>query len=84
MCSAMMFPPFFIVLKNSRGSDPKLTLTALHLEGWVVIDPFMGSRGRIYLPRDDKHEIDVIVGKPGDQALLTTLEIRQIINQLAG
>jgi hypothetical protein len=55
----------------------------LHVKGWVVIDPFIGRRGRTYVPKDDHEEIAVIVVRPGDPTLLTALQIQQITKQLS-
>jgi hypothetical protein len=59
------------------------TQVILHVKGWVVLEPFIGQRGCLYVPKDHSQQLSVIVVKPGDQALLSPLQIQQITRQLS-
>jgi tetratricopeptide (TPR) repeat protein len=53
----------------------------LSVAGWVVLQPYVGSRGRTYLPNAASEEIEVIVAKSGDESLLSTEQIGSIVKE---
>jgi tetratricopeptide (TPR) repeat protein len=46
---------------------------------WVIEDPFVGKRGRIYLPDPKAEPISLVVCRPGDEAFLQAPSIEKIL-----
>ena len=53
----------------------------LSVQDWVVMRPYDGSRGRVFLPKGNKEPIEVVVGKKGDDGLLTPDQVQLLIQE---
>lgn len=53
------------------------------VKGWVIIDPCMRARGRIYLPDPDAETVSITVLRPGDRGLLSGHSIGCIVEEEA-
>ncbi|MFL6313611.1 MAG: tetratricopeptide repeat protein [Terriglobales bacterium] len=51
--------------------------------GWVINDPYVGTRGRVYLPDPNAESINIYVLKSGDKALLSRPSIEKMLGQRA-
>src|SRR5713226_2310283 len=48
------------------------------VKGWIIDDPYVGSRGRTYLPDPGSESLKIVVRKEGDQAFLSPLSIEKM------
>src|SRR5450631_2680398 len=46
-----------------------------HVAGWVIFDPCVLARGRLYLPDPDAEKVALRVARPGDNRLLSANSI---------
>jgi hypothetical protein len=54
-------------------------LILLRVTDWVIIDPFVGTSGATFLPRNSFEPMKVVVAQKGDQSLLSN---RRLIQQI--
>jgi tetratricopeptide (TPR) repeat protein len=53
------------------------------VDGWIIDDPYVGRRGRVYLPDPNAESINIYVLKSGDKSLLSRPSIEKILGQRA-
>ncbi len=54
-----------------------------HVTGWVVVDPCVLARGRLYLPDPDAEKVPLKVARPGDSRLLSAKSIGCLFEEKA-
>lgn len=66
-----------IVIQNQpqTAGDP----ITFAVNGWVIFDPYIGDRGRMYLPKPGTEPIKLRVLKQGDPAFLSSNSIEKIL-----
>lgn len=60
-----------------QAGDPVL----IFVENWVVMEPYVGTRGEFFLPKSTNQPIEVVVSKKGATPLLDDGQITQIVAQ---
>jgi len=54
-----------------------------HVAGWVIVDPCVLARGRLYLPDPDAEKVALRVARPGDSRLLSANSIGCLVEEKA-
>jgi len=54
-----------------------------HVTGWVIVDPCVLARGRLYLPDPDAEKVALRVVRPGDSRLLSANSIGCLVEEKA-
>jgi hypothetical protein len=67
-----------ILIRNQPQSagDP----ITFAVSDWVIFDPYIGERGRMYLPKPSTEPIKLRVLRPGDPAFLSSNSIEKILS----
>jgi tetratricopeptide (TPR) repeat protein len=52
------------------------------VDGWVIMQPYVSVRGRMYLPGSEKELVELVVAKKGDARLLQKDQIAQMVQTL--
>jgi hypothetical protein len=52
-----------------------------HVAGWVILDPCVLARGRLYLPDPDAEKVTLKVARPGDKSLLSANSIGCLVEE---
>jgi hypothetical protein len=60
-----------------QPGDPIL----ISVDNYIVMQPFVGSRGKLFLPKSAKEQIEVVVSKRGDPSLLDDPQIERIVEE---
>jgi hypothetical protein len=70
-----------IVVRNQpqTAGDP----ITFNVSNWIIFDPYLGERGRMYLPKPSTEPIKLRVLKQGDPAFLSGSSIEKILGHKA-
>src|SRR5579864_2884490 len=53
------------------------------IDGWAIEDPYVGKRGRVYLPDPNAESINILALPRGDRALLSGSSVEKMLGQRA-
>lgn len=52
------------------------------VDGWVVMDPYSGARGRMNIPQDKRAPIQIVVSKSGSASLFSQQQITHMVEEI--